>query len=721
MFEKVRFEKGVKMSEKFFRDRFSVISFIIMILILVIAYKLFTLQIVKGQYYKGESEKKLLRINTIEAPRGEILDRFNRILANSRAGFTVRITKTKNDDIAINTALLETVKILEKNKDTYKDNLPISIPFQFLFNSNKEEAAWKNKYKITPSADAKQAFTELREKYKVDSKINDVDARKILTLRFEMSEQGYQSYKNVDLAYDVSKETISEIEERHNELFGVSIAVKPIRNYPNGSLASHILGYISKINQNELDKLTDLSNELKISKEYGQNDIVGKNGIEGYSEVYLKGIDGKKFIESDINGGLARPLEKDMVPGGKITLTIDMDLQKVAENALQSTIEKIRDGGFKDKHSDVKGGTAIAVNVNTGEILALANYPNFDPVAFSKGVSIKEWNRLNNDPLKPLFNRAITGAYPPGSTFKMITAMGALEDGKITPSELIEDKGVYTYYEKNGPACWLWRQSHQTHGFVNMSDALKVSCNYYFYEIGRRLGIDKIGEYAAKFGLGEKTNIEINGEIKGLVAGISEREKSGEKWYPGNTLQAAIGQSDTSVTPISVASYISTLANGGTRYQLHLIKDQKSYDGTEVYTDNSSPKILEQLNFKPENLKAIFDGMKSVADEQGGTAYSTFKDFPITIAGKTGSAQTGVQGQSAHAWFTGFAPIDKPEIAVVVLIENGGSGGYTAPVAKDIFTQYFKLNQTPVSEPTTDNKNAITDNTIPQEVPRQVN
>lgn len=709
------------MSEKFFRDRFSVISFIIIILILVIAYKLFTLQIVKGQYYRGESEKKLLRINTIEAPRGEILDRFNKVLANSRAGFIVRITKTKIDDDELNTALLETVKILEKNKETYKDNLPINIPFQFLFNSPKEEEVWKKKHKITLSLNAKQTFAELRVKYKIDTKVNDNDARKMLALRYEMSEQGYQSYKSVDLAYDVSKETISEIEERHNKLPGISIAVIPIRNYPNGALGAHILGYISKINQNELDKLTNVSDEQKLLKEYGQNDIVGKNGIEGYSEVYLKGIDGKKFVESDVNGGLARSLEKDPVPGGKVTLTIDMELQKIAENALKDTITKISDGGFKDKHSDVKGGAAIAVNVNTGEILALANYPNFDPGVFSKGVSIREWNRLNNDPLKPLFNRALTGAYPPGSTFKMITAMGALEEGKITPTELIEDKGVYTHYEKNGPACWLWRQSNETHGFINVSDALKVSCNYYFYEIGRRLGIEKIGEYAARFGLGQKTNIEISGEIKGAVASISGREKNGGKWYPGNTLQAAIGQSDTSVTPISVASYISTLANGGTRYQLHIIKDQKSYDGTEVYTDNSSLKILEQLNFKTENLKAIFNGMKSVADEQGGTAYSTFKDFPIVVAGKTGSAQTGISGQSAHAWFTGFAPIEKPEIAVVVLIENGGSGGYTAPVAKEIFAQYFKVNQTPIDEPVADNKNTEIDSTITEPITGQVN
>lgn len=698
------------MEKKFFRDRYSIISFIIILMVFVISYKLFALQIVKGQYYKQESEKRMLRVNTVEASRGEILDKFGKVLANNLPAFTVEITKTKIDDVSLNKSLFELVKVFEKNKDIYKDNLPIIVPYKFIFNTPKEEEVWKKKYKISLNADSKQSFEELRKKYKIDNTLNEVDARKIMTLRYEMSEQGYQSFKSVVLAFDISKQAVSEIEERNLEFPGINIVVNPIRNYPNGDLASHLLGYVGKINQSELKKFSNNG--------YDQNDIIGKSGIESFSEIYLKGINGKRFVEADVTGRFSRALENEStIPGGKITLTIDSKIQKAAEDGLKEVINKIRNGEMKDRHDDVKGGSAIAVDVNTGEILALASYPNFDPGMFSKGITSLQWNQLNNDTLKPLFDRSLTGTYSPGSTFKMITALGALEEGQVTPDELIEDTGVYKYFDKYQPACWIWRQSHQTHGWVNVSSAIKVSCNVYFYEIGRRLGIDKIYEYATLFGLNSKTNIEISGESLSKVASKEGRKLLKKEWYPGDDLQAAIGQSDTSVTPIAMSSYISTLANGGKNYQLHVIKTQESYDGSQIF-DSKSPIILNQVNIKPENLKAVFEGMKSVADEEGGTAYTTFKDFPIQIAGKTGSAQTGIVGQSAHAWFTGFAPYNDPKIAVIVLIENGGSGGYTAPVAKNIFSQYFGLQdsqQLPENSISPENSNNSID------IVRQVN
>lgn len=715
------------MKNKFFRDRYSILSFLIIVMILIVSYKLFSLQIVNAVYYKQESERKLLRINTVKAPRGEILDRFGKVLANNRPGFTVEITKTKTDDQTLNKVLLEIIGILEKNKESYKDNLPIIIPYQFVFASQKEEEAWKKKYKISLNSNPKQAFEELRKKYKIEPNLSDDISRKIITLRYEMSEQGYASFKSVVLAFDVTKETVSEIEERHLEFPGIEITVNPIRNYPNGVMGSHLLGYIGKINQSELQKFTDGGYN------YNQNDIVGKSGIENFSEIYLKGTNGKKFVEADLSGRLSRALENQSpVPGGKVVLTIDQRIQKTAETALETIIDKLRSGQMKDGR-DVKGGTAIAVDVNTGEILALASYPNFDPSVFSKGITIQEWNKLNNDPLKPLFNRAITGRYAPGSTFKMVTALAALQEGKVTIGETILDTGVYKFYEGYQPACWFWRQSHQTHGYVNVSEALKVSCNVYFYEVGRRLGINKLSYYAAAFGLDKKTNIELSGEVGGSIAGPETRRKlydfnkvlfPNKDWYPGDTLQAAIGQSDTVVTPIAMASYISTLANGGNQYKLHLIKSQKSYDEKQIYTENS-PQLLNHISIQPENLKAVFEGMKSVAGEHGGTAYNTFKDFPIQVAGKTGTSQTGIAGKSPHAWFAGFAPFDNPQIAVVVFIENGGSGGYTAPVAKDIFAEYFGLNNIPVvpesSNETEENNNDLANNVSQENIVESVN
>lgn len=699
------------MNNKFFRDRFSILSFLVIIMILTITYKLVLLQIVNGKYYKSESEKKLLRVNSVEAPRGEILDRFGRVLANNRPGFNIEITKTKVGDETLNASLLEIINIFQKNNDRYKDNLPIVLPNQFLFNNQKEEETWKKKYKITLAANPRQAFDELKTKYKIDSKYTDDIARKIMTLRYEMSEQGYNSFKSVVLASDITKETVSQVEERHLEFPGVNVVVTPIRNYPNGTLASHILGYISKINQDELKKYQQKG------LNYNQNDNVGKQGIEKYAEEYLKGKAGKKFVEADLSGRLSNSLEdQESIPGGKIILTIDQKIQKIAEESLQKNIELIRSGAYSNG-TDVKGGSAVVLDVNTGEVLALASYPNYDPAVFSKGISIQEWNKIQTDQLKPMFNRTISGKYPPGSTFKMVTAIAALESGAISIKETIKDLGKYEYFDKvNPPKCWIWTQSGQTHGDVDVISALKVSCNYYFYEIGRRLGIEKIVEYAKLFGLDKRTNIEIEGEETSIIAGPETRERLHKLnkaaypntiWYPGNTLQAAIGQSDTTITPIALASYISMIANGGIQYQLHLIKSEKSYDEKQIYLENSK-KVINKITLNSANLDAIREGMREVTGDEGGTAYNTFKDFPedIKIAGKTGTAQVGIAGKSPHAWFSGFAPYNNPQIAVVVSIENGGSGAYTTPIAKDIFAEYFGLNnpvQNDESQPAVNN------------------
>lgn len=663
---------------------------------------MFYLQIVNGMYYKNEAQKKLIRVNSIMAPRGEILDRYGKVLANNRPAFTVEITKTTDDEDVLNNSLQQIIEIFQKNNDKYKDNLPI-LSDKFVFGSDSELIMWKKKYGISPNSTPNEAFVELRKKYHIDKELQNEDAKKVVALRYEMSEQGYNSFKSVVLAFDVSKETISEIEERHQQFPGVNVVVNPIRNYPNGSLASQVLGYIGNINEKELEGLSSLG--------YKYSDIVGKDGIESTSEVYLKGTNGKKFVETDLSGRFSQSLENQKpVQGGKVVLTIDKDIQLVAETALEETIKKIKSGGFSKTYSDVKGGVALAIDVNTGEILALANYPNYNPGIFSKGISLKEWQDINNDSLRPLFNRAISGKYAPGSTFKMVTALAALENGTITADEKILDKGKYDFYKDYQPACWIWNSSHGTHGYVNVTDALKVSCNYYFYEIGRRLGIERLYEYASKFGLNQKTGIELKGEVTGIVASPTSREQlynfnkylyPNKVWYPGDTLQASIGQSDSAVTPIEMASYISILANGGTKYQLHIIKSEKSFDEKQIFTEKSSD-IISTIDIKDVNYRAVIEGMRQVANDESGTAYSTFAGFPIEIAAKTGTSQTGIGGKSPHGWFVGFAPFDKPQIAVVVLIENGGSGGYSAPVAKEIFAQYFGLNKEPLLEDNAD-------------------
>jgi penicillin-binding protein 2 len=324
----------------------------------------------------------------------------------------------------------------------------------------------------------------------------------------------------------------------------------------------------------------------------------------------------------------------------------------------------------------MKSGAAVALDVRNGEILAMASYPTYDPAQFNQN-----YDELIHDPDKPMLNRALNGTYPPASTFKMVTAVAGLETSVITPKEIINDTGVYNYYAPTyTPKCW----KRGGHGRLNVAQAIMHSCNYFFYETGRRVGIEKLNFYSTALGLGVPTGIELS-ESSGILAGPDYRKKiNGDAWMPGNTVQAAIGQSDNSFTPIQLASYIATLANGGTRYRLHLIKEIKNYE-TQESVKTVELEALSEINIKPENYAAVMEGVKGVT--ANGTASSVFYDFPVTLGGKTGTAQ--VYGHSDNAVFVGFGPFDDPEIAVAVVFEGGLHGSYAAYTARDIFSEYF--------------------------------
>ena len=389
-------------------------------------------------------------------------------------------------------------------------------------------------------------------------------------------------------------------------------------------------------------------------------------------------------------------ISKEAVSGSSLVLTIDANLQKVAEDALKTNIENIKKGKYGDKN-DADSGAVVVMNVKTGEVLALASYPDYNPAKFSEEYSVDDSGRYTN--------RAISSMQPPGSTFKMVVATAALEEGVITPKSLVNDIGVYPYGDRQ--ACWYYRSYGRGHGYLNVTQALKYSCNYFFYDMGYKLGIDKITEYAGKYGLGKRTGIELEGEASGIVAKKELGEKESGGWYISDTLSAAIGQSYNNYTPLQMARYISMIANGGKNIDVSIIKSIVRPDGTEVSKDeiekfsnkklNTENELKEDIKISAENLSAIKKGMKGVTSESGGTAYAYFSDLDMTIAGKTGSAQTGV-GDEAHGWFAGFAPYNDPEIAVVVLIEKAGSGGYTAETAKKIIKEYFGMNSEEVNE-----------------------
>ena len=380
--------------------------------------------------------------------------------------------------------------------------------------------------------------------------------------------------------------------------------------------------------------------------------------------------------------------------GSTIALTIDSKLQQVTENALKNNINKIRSGGFSNSYN-AKGGTVVVIDVHSGEILAMASNPDYNPNSWVGGISTAEYNKIKEN--NALFNKAIQGAYAPGSIFKMVTALAGLETGAISTSEKINDTGRYTRYRDYQPVCWYYTSYHRGHGWQDVSGAIKNSCNYFFYEVGNRIGIQTLDKYATYFGLGKKTRIELPSETSGTLASPEAAKALNETWSAGQNLSAAIGQSYNNFSPIQVAKYIAMVANGGNKINPTLIKRILNADGTE-----SSKKEIEQyvktklnlgdteeenLTFSNANIKAVLEGMRSVTED--GTASSVFRDFDIEVGGKTGSAEAG---QDVNAWFAGFAPFDDPEIAVVVMVENGGHGFYTAEVAKEIIAEYFGMN-----------------------------
>lgn len=674
--------------------RYNIITILVYIVGIVLIVQLFNLQIVNGKEYRETSNTRLSRETVVKAARGSIKDRTGNLLVTTKMGFNVDLYKTKIDTATLNKTILNTIRILESNKDKYINNLPIKVnPFEFENQDEETQKKWKKGNDINENATAEECFYSLKKEYKIEQE--DIsEAYKIMIVRYEIARNGYSSIRPVTIAKDVSRASAVKLGEQSIYFPGISATTEPLVSYPSGSLASHILGYVGNITQAELDGREDT---------YGINDVIGKVGIQYVFEEYLRGQNGIKQLDMSVDGNITDEyITKEAVAGSDVILTIDANLQAVTEKALANNIKKIASGGFS-KTSEAKAGAAVVMNVKTGEILAMASYPDYEPELFINGISQKkldEYNKGDN-----IFNRAISGVYAPGSTFKMITAIAGLETGAITPTEKINDVGVYK--KAHEPACWIWNSYGMTHGWLNVTDAIIHSCNYFFYEVGYRVTIDNIAKYAKYYGLGQKTNVELPMEEEGVVATRDKAKERGDEWQIGETLSAAIGQSYNSYTPIQMAKYISMLANGGKPIDVTIVKSVIDVNGNQIPKEEITKFVnaklglekqeKEDLNIKKENLEAVLKGMKGVTSEEGGTAYSTFADFNIELGGKTGSAQTDVNGK-VNGWFVGFAPYDEPEVAVVVLVENAGSGSYTAEVARDILQEYFGMNMEKVEE-----------------------
>ena len=486
-------------------------------------------------------------------------------------------------------------------------------------------------------------------------------------------------FESIRIKSDIGPDIVTKIEERRAELPGVVIEIQPIRNYINNELAAHLFGYVSEINDVELEKAKEKSNEYK------SGDIIGKFGLEKVYDRELRGIDGGNQVEVDVTGRPVNVLgRKETVPGKNLTLTIDYKIQKAAEVAIDEQLTYLQ---TKSEFRNAKAAAAIAMNPKTGEILAMVSRPTFNPNLFSGGISSKDWKALNENPNNPMNNKAISGEYPPGSTFKLVTGAAALELGKVTPEEKILDTGKHWIIAKGNA-------EGEALGWINFKEALTKSDNVYFYEMGNRLGIDNLEKYARMFGLGVTTGINLQGESEGLVANQRYKERVyGEEWYLSETFDAAIGQGFQLTTPLQVAVLMSEIANGGYRYRPYLVSKISSDKGEVIKT--FAPEEVGRIQLSDRTLTLIRESLRDVALE-GGTAAQAFRDFPIAIAGKTGTAENS--HGSDHGWFIAYGPYEDPRIVVVVIVEQGGFGaGSAAPIARKIMEAAFNLNQDPAA------------------------
>ena len=636
---------------------------------------LYDAQVVHGSENRARSITSNTASETVTASRGIITDRNGKVLVSNRLAYTLVVDKSSfgKDEAALNDAIWQLIQLCQEQGVTWNDTLPMTTGSSPQLTSKSLTESFREYLednKLPTDGGSAEVLAAMRKLYKVDDSYTDAQARLIVGVRYELD--GRSSYT---FAEDVSTELLGRITD--GKYRGVTIKTAAARVY-NTKLAAHILGTVGAIWQEEWRSDESTGYVGYADKGYNMNDLVGKDGVEKAFEEYLHGNDGKRLITTDENGKITGELyTREPQPGGTVALTIDIDLQQVVEDTLASTIQ-----GMIDKDSNERGGAAAVIQVGTGEVLAMASYPTYDLETFNQ-----DYDELVKDERLPMFNRATQGVYAPGSTFKLCTSVAALEEGIITPSTIIEDKGIYTYYVDPQPMCWIWRQAHTTHGRINVSQAIVDSCNYFYYEVGRLTGIKKLDEYATAFGLGQSTGIEI-GDVSGVLASPEWAEAHDREWTDGQTITAAIGQSYNLFTPLQLANYVATLVSGGEHYEAHLLKNVKSYDNSRVI-DVYGKGPLNDLNISDSTMAAVTKGMHDLTYD---SLRSAFSRCVVEAGAKTGSAQVGTD--IANGTFVAYAPYDDPEIAIAIVVEKGGSGSLLANAAVDIINAWFTRDGT---------------------------
>ena len=685
------------------------------LIVLVLAAYLcvmFNLQIVHGEDYRAQSITQIVRSDTVEAARGEITDRSGNLIVGNRETYTLTFDPSLlPEDADENEAVLRLVNLCIENGIAYTDNVPLtqSAPFAYVDTSSStqfdyylngfqeqpgllerlETAAEKRAKALAAAAEegetleaeplldvfvnnsavdfsnltAPQLMDAMRWDFDIDEAYSDADARKIIAVRWELALRNMYATTAYVLADDVNIDLITLVTD--GDYYGADIGISTAREYHTAA-AAHILGYVGPIYREEYEQLK--------GEGYSLNDSIGKAGVELAFEEYLHGANGVRISSTNDEGKVTSELYTvEPEPGNTVQLTLDLPFQEQVEALLAQKVTQLN----REDGNTERGAAAVVIEIGTGDVLAMASCPTYDPANFNKN-----YNEYSDDPANPLWNRATRGLYAPGSTLKPLTAIAALEEGVTTTGERLYDSGKWVYPGYSNSYTYCWKRSG--HGSVNVTSAVTNSCNYYFAEMGYRLGMDTLREYYAAFGLGEHTGIEIGDE-----AGRLPENPQGQDQAPW----AAFGQSNQLYTPLQLANYVATLAGGGDYYQPHLLKSVRSYDNSELVYSSEDAEPVRTLDIDPAYRDAVLRGMLGYT-QPGGQVYTYFKDCVVTAGAKTGTAQLGGDIEN-NGVFVCFAPYDDPQIAVAIVIEKGGSGAALAETAVGILNAYFTEDETP--------------------------
>ncbi len=687
-------------------SRLAALVLFIALLVVIYIVSLYKLQIVKGAEYYEQSQNSISTTSTVAAARGNILDRYGRVLVSNRVCNNLIIDSDElfeQDDP--NAVILELVRSVRDSGGDVTDTLPITkeAPFEYIENMSELQRtrldAYLKENKLPSTTTAVELMAAFRKNFGIDNNYTSEETRIIAGIRYEIKIRYVIATSDYVFAEDVSMDLVTKLLEQ--DFPGVEVTQSYIREY-NTKYAAHVLGYIGMMNETEVKEYRNYG--------YPLNALVGKDGAEKAFESYLHGVDGKAIVTSTPGGTvISTQYETEPSPGNHVYLTIDEGLQAAAEQSLERFIKEnnaqreidnalYEANGQTDKILDmITGGAVVAVNVKTGEPLCIASAPTFDLSTMREN-----YMELNADENRPMFNRALQGAYAPGSTFKPCTAIAALDQLIVDPLTTIYCEGRYTKYEEAGyaPKCWVYPGRH---GDMNTALAIENSCNYYFYVVSEQLGIAKMSNYAKRFGLGVKTGIELYEETgvmstqeykEEIQRALGVAEEDIEPWYIGDTIQAGIGQAYNQFTPLQLANYCAAIANNGKRYEASILKSVRSYDYSESVYQRKAV-LADYVEVDQNYYDAVHLGMYNVVHRVAGNTKDVFAGYPVNVAAKTGTAQIG-EGITNNAAFICYAPYEDPEIAVAVVIEKGYAGSNNAQVAKDVLDYYFSFKNSTV-------------------------